>query len=247
MKDSVNYKLKCLIVDDEPIAREGLSKYARDIDFLELVGIASNPVELSSLLNKTSVDLIFLDIQMPLMSGIEFLKISPNLPMVVITTAHPSYAVEGFELDVIDYLLKPITFNRLFKAASKAKEYYHLVNKGSPHDHNEEIENNFFFVKCNNKYEKIFFEEILYVEAMQNYVNIYTSKSKFTTLLFLKNVESSLPKDQFIRIHRSYIIALNKVDQINNNEVLIREHRLPISRSLRSIVQEKIIGNHLLR
>jgi len=237
--------MKCLIIDDEPLAREGLTKYVKEIDFLILSGTASNPVELSKKLEKESIDLIFLDIQMPLMNGIEFLKIAQNPPLVIITTAHSSYAIEGYQLDVVDYLLKPITFNRFFKAVNKAREVHNYK-----HPNNDYIEqasdDQFFFVKCESRYEKIRFEDILFVEAMQNYVQIHTIKGKFTTLLYLKNLEASLPKDQFKRIHKSYIISISKVDQIDKGELQINGIKIPVSRSLKKEVLDRILGKRYL-
>src|SRR5687767_4282009 len=145
-------KLKCIITDDEPLSAEGLAKYLEVIDYLELVGVAQNPLELNKLLESQPVDLIFLDIQMPFMTGLDFLKIKTSLPMVILTTAYSDYALEGFQLDVIDYLLKPITFTRFLKATNKAKEYYILKNP--------KIESaataapDYVFIKCENKYEK---------------------------------------------------------------------------------------------
>ncbi|MEO6730794.1 MAG: response regulator, partial [Ferruginibacter sp.] len=123
--------LKCVAIDDEPLARECIANYVREIDFLQLTGMGNNPVDLTRLLDEQPVDLIFLDIQMPVMNGIEFLKMTLHPPMVILTTAYPSYALEGFQLDVLDYLVKPITFNRFFKAVSKAKDYYHLRERSS--------------------------------------------------------------------------------------------------------------------
>ena len=239
--------MKCLIVDDEPLAREGLSKYVLEIDFLMLVGTASNPVELNSMLSKTEVDLIFLDIQMPLMNGIEYLKVAKNPPLVVITTAYPNYALEGYQLDVIDYLLKPITFNRFFKAVTKANRQFQLINNNNAdHESDTAGQDKYFFIKCNQKYERIYFDDILFVEAMQNYVHIHTESKKYTTLLFLKNVEKSLPPDRFLRVHKSYIISLSKVDQIDQGELIIREHRIPISRPLKKEVVHRVLKGKVL-
>src|SRR6202000_2961042 len=151
--------INCVIIDDEPLAREGLASYVREVDFLNLCGVGENPLELLHLIDQQKVDLIFLDIQMPKMNGIEFLKIMQKPPMVVITTAYPSYALEGFQLNVLDYLLKPITFERFVKAAAKARDYHKLLTN----DPSKQAED-YFFIKCGNKYEKIPFDDILYVE-----------------------------------------------------------------------------------
>lgn len=237
-------KLKCIITDDEPLSTEGLSKYLEVIDYLELVGVAQNPLELNKLLESQPVDLIFLDIQMPFMTGLDFLKIKTSLPMVILTTAYSDYAIEGFQLDVIDYLLKPITFTRFLKATNKAKDYYILKNN--------KIESavtaapDYAFIKCENKYEKIYIGEILFVQALQNYVMIYTTNSKFMTLLPLKTVETYLDKERFLRVHKSYLVAIAKIDSIDGNDIRIQQHNIPISRNLRDEVIEIVVKNKLM-
>ncbi|SHN18909.1 LytTR family DNA-binding domain-containing protein [Chitinophaga sp. CF418] len=239
-------KMNCVIIDDEPLAREGLSNYVREVDFLHLVDTCTNPVELIQLLDKHPVDLIFLDIQMPKMNGLDFLKIVQRPPMVVITTAFPSYALEGFQLNVMDYLLKPITFDRFFKAANKAKEYYQLLNKTAASDMRKtEKEEDYFFIKCGSKYEKIYFNDILYVQGMQNYVTIYTSKGKYMTLLYLKNLEENLDKKAFIRVHKSYIVSIDKIEGIEGNEIFIASNKIPVSRNYHDIVIEQVVKNKL--
>jgi len=238
--------IKCVAIDDEPLARECIANYIREVDFLQLSGTGSNPVELTRLMDEQKVDLIFLDIQMPVINGIEFLKMTQNPPMVIITTAYPSYALDGFQLDVLDYLVKPITFNRFFKAVSKAKDYHHLLAKSALTDIGKAISTeNYFFIKCDYKYERIYFNDILYVEAMQNYVTIYTSKGKYITLLYLKNVEQNLGKNSFIRVHKSYIVSIPKIESIENNEIIIQSFRIPISRNYRDEVIDRVVNDKL--
>ena len=238
--------LQCVAIDDEPLARECIANYVREIDFLQLTGTGNNPVELTRLLGEQKVDLVFLDIQMPVMNGIEFLKMTQNPPMVIITTAYPSYALEGFQLDVIDYLVKPITFNRFFKAVNKAKDYRQLLERSAQGNvPANNISEDYFFIKCDYKYERIYFDDILFVEAMQNYVTIYTTKGKYITLLYMKNVEQNLDKNLFIRVHKSYIVSIAKIESIENNEMIIQSHRIPISRNYREQVIEKVVNNRL--
>jgi len=238
--------LKCVAIDDEPLARECIANYVREIDFLELTGTGSNPVDLTKLLDEKKVDLVFLDIQMPVINGIEFLKMTANPPMVIITTAYPSYALEGFQLDVLDYLVKPITFNRFFKAVSKAKDYQHLLEKSVSADVvKNSADEEYFFIKCDYKYERIYFNDILYIEAMQNYVTIYTTKGKYITLLYLKNVEQNLDKKSFIRVHKSYVVSISKIESIENNEIVMQSYRIPISRNYRDEVIERVVNNKL--
>ena len=242
----VNKMLSCVIIDDEPLAREGLASYVREVDFLQLTGTCENPLDLVKLMDKNQVDLIFLDIQMPKMNGIDFLRIAKNPPMVVVTTAYPSYALEGFQLNVLDYLLKPITFDRFFKSANKAKDYHRLLNNSASADMQKaEAVSGYFFIKCGNKYEKIYFDEILYVEGMQNYVTIYTTKGKYLTLLNLKDLEQNLDSKLFIRVHKSYMVSTGKIEGIEGNEIFIQSHRIPISRNYREQVIQQVVSSKL--
>lgn len=238
-------KLRCVIVDDEPLASEGLMKYIEVIDYLELVTIAENPLELNKVLESERIDLIFLDIQMPHMTGLDFLKIKTNLPMVIITTAYPNYALEGFQFDVVDYLLKPITFNRFFKATNKAKELYWLKNQKTESS-NQSTEPDYLFIKCESKYEKILIDEILFVQALQNYVIIFTTRGKYMTLLPLKTVEEYLDPTRFLRVHKSYLVAIAKIGSIENNDITIQSHLIPISRTMREQVIEIVVKSKLL-
>ena len=233
--------IRCCVIDDEPLARECLTNYISEIDFLQLAGEGSNPMELDKLMGQQPIDLIFLDIQMPLMNGIDFLRSNPSLPPIVFTTAYPSYALEGYELDVLDYLLKPITLDRFYQSAVKARDYIALLGQeqelSTADDH--------FFVKCDSKYEKIFFEEVLFVQAQQNYVTIHTSRGKFMTLLNLKSVQENLDDREFIKVHKSFIVAKKRVQRIDNSDVIIGEHRIPISRTNREAVMQQLIGEKL--
>ena len=238
-------KLKCIITDDEPLSTEGLSKYVEVIDYLELVGVAQNPLELNKLLESQPVDLIFLDIQMPFMTGLDFLKIKTSLPMVILTTAYSDYAIEGFQLDVIDYLLKPVTFTRFLKATNKAKDYHLLKNHKI--ESAATVAPDYVFIKCENKYEKIQIGEILFVQALQNYVIIYTTNNKFMTLLPLKTVETYLDNGKFLRVHKSYLVAIPKIDSIDGNDIRIQQHTIPISRNLRDEVIAVVVKDKLMR
>jgi two-component system LytT family response regulator len=232
--------INCVIIDDEPLAREGLASYVREVDFLKLSGVCENPLELLPLIDQQAADLIFLDIQMPKMNGIDFLKILQKPPMVIITTAYPSYALEGFQLNVLDYLLKPITFERFFKSAAKARDYYKLLTT-DPAKQDED----YFFIKCGSKYEKVFFDDILYVEGMQNYVTIYSIKGKYVTMLSLKHLEDKLAGNAFIRVHKSFIAAINKIDGLEAGDLFISNSRIPISRSYREQVMERVLNKKL--
>lgn len=233
--------LSCVIVDDEPLAREGLQKYVEEIGFLSLAGTCANPVELSGLLSKQSVDLLYLDIQMPKMNGIEFMKLSPNLPLTILTTAYPSYALEGYQLDVLDYLLKPITFQRFFQAATKAKDYHSLLTQAQQ----PTTDNEFFFVKCDSRFEKIYLRDILFVEAMQNYVILQTTQGKFITRMTMKQAEEKLSGPGFLRVHKSFLVSIARVDSFESHQVGIGSHRIPVSRAYRETVKSCILNKHV--
>ena len=238
--------INCAIIDDEPLAREGMADYIREVDFLHLVSTCENPVELMNLLDRHRIDLVFLDIQMPKMNGIDFLKIVQKPPMVIITTAYPTYALEGFQLNVLDYLLKPITFDRFFQSAHKARDYHQLITRTTTTDlPKAEAEPDYFFIKCGSKYEKIHFADILYVQGTQNYVTLYTNKGKYLTLLYLKNLEENLDHRSFIRVHKSYIVSIDKIEAIEGNEIFIQSHRVPMSRNYRDQVMEQVVANKL--
>jgi len=228
--------INCLVVDDEPIARSGLLEYIDQIDFLHAVDVCKNAIEASVALQKNRVDLIFLDIQMPKITGISFLKNLSHPPLIIFTTAYPEYAIDGFELNVLDYLLKPISFDRFFRAVSKAQSQ---LNVNIKHDVTM-VSGSYFFIKSNQKLEKINFMDVLYLEAMANYVLLYTTSKKHVVYMSFKGLESQLPEGYFIKIHKSFIVAVNAISSIDNYEVTVGDKTLPISKSHRSLVMERI-------
>jgi DNA-binding LytR/AlgR family response regulator len=197
------------------------------------------------LLSQQSIDLIFLDIQMPKISGIDFLKTLTHPPLVIFTTAYSEYAVEGYSLDVVDYLMKPITFDRFLKAAQKAMEVHTL--KRSASTHSRDIQPDYFFVKCDSKFEKVFYNEVRYIEAMQNYAVIHTLNRKLITYITMSSLEHQLPGDQFLKVHKSFIVAVAHIKALEGNEILIGEERIPISRNLKDEVVSQILGNKLFK
>jgi DNA-binding LytR/AlgR family response regulator len=235
--------LRCVIIDDEPIARKGLKEYMQDASFLQLAGEFDNPLKAADLLVHEKIDLLFLDIQMPKMTGLEFLKTLAHPPMVIFTTAYPQYAVEGFEWNAIDYLLKPFSFERFWKAVSKARNMQEVITQplaapGEP---------DYFFIKTDNKLVKVLYDDILFVEALQNYVAVYTTGKKYITYLTFHSIESHLPATRFIKTHKSYIVAANKVESIEGNDITIGTYHVPISRTEREAVLQQLIQNRLLR
>ncbi|SDM86205.1 LytR/AlgR family response regulator transcription factor [Pedobacter antarcticus] len=228
----MNNPISCIITDDEPYARKGLQGYIEKIDFLELRGSCEDAIELSDLLSHQPVDLLFLDIQMPFISGIEFLETVQNPPKVIFTTAFEQYAIQGFELEVIDYLLKPISYDRFIKAAWKARNYFELKQC------KDQLP--YLFVKTNGRLEKIVFDDILFIEGMENYVAIYCRDKKIITLSTIKALLEKLPVKRFIQTHKSYIASINNIDSIEGNIISIQKYRVPISKYLRKSVLESI-------
>lgn len=238
--------INCIIIDDEPLARVGLKEYIADIDFLNLLGEFDNPLGATSLLGNGEVQLLFLDIQMPKITGLEFFKTLTNPPAVIFTTAYPQYALEGFEVNALDYLVKPISFDRFLKSAMKAKEFYEVRQKNKAEITPGSAEG-YFFIKADNKLVKIFFDDILFVEALQNYVTVHTTDKKYISYLTIKSVEDYLPSDRFLKVHKSYIIAAAKVDSIDGNEIRMGQHHIPISRSLKDEVTDKLLKGKFLK
>jgi DNA-binding LytR/AlgR family response regulator len=234
-------KIKCIITDDEPFARKGLQGYATQIDFLDLRGVCENAVELNSLLKREPVDLLFLDIEMPYMTGIDFLKHFHGTPKVIFTTAYEKYALQGFELEVLDYLLKPIPFERFLRAANKAYDYFRGMQPAAT-----QVED-YVFVKADSKLEKIAFADILFAEALENYVAIYTKEKKVITHLTLKMLLEKLPPAAFVQPHKSYVIAIDKINSIEGNILHIDRYQVPISKYQRDEIMEKIVNSKLLK
>lgn len=239
--------ISCIIIDDEPLARKGLKEYVADVEFLELMGEYENPVKASATVNWAEVQLLFMDIQMPKITGTEFLKTLNPAPPVIFTTAFPEFALEGFELNALDYLVKPFSFERFLKAAFKAKEYYEVRQMYLDESVKPGSQDEFFFIKCDNKLVRILFKDILYIEALQNYVLVHTVEKKYITYLTFKSVEEYLPSDQFIKTHKSYIVSASKVNSIEANDIRIGSSHIPISRNMKEEVMGKLVSGKFLK
>lgn len=233
-------KIKCLIVEDEELARDLLEKFIGKLPNLELVGKCENPVKAMEILENEKIELMFLDIQMPQMTGIEFLKILPNKPVVIFTTAYKEYALEGYQLDVTDYLLKPFSFDRFVQAVKKATEVIQLKNNANQSTVAESSKD-YLLVNSEHKIFKLKFSEIEYIEGMREYVAFHTSnENRIMSLMSLKKLQAELPQDQFIRIHKSYIINSQKVKALEGNTVHIVDKKIPIGASYREDVLARI-------
>ena len=232
-------KLKCIITDDEPIARKGLQSYVERIDFLELVGVCEDAIQLNNQLKSQQADLLFLDIEMPYMTGIELLNSLSNPPKVIITSAYAEYAIKGYDLEVSDYLLKPISFDRFLKAVNKV--YDQLISSQTP------VVQDYLFVKTSLKLEKIRFNDMRFIEGVENYVAIYTSDGKIITHTTLRTILQKLPPERFVQVHKSYLVNIDKIDSIEGNLLGIGKNKISLSRTYKETALEIILKNKLLK
>ncbi len=235
--------IKTLLVDDEYLALNLLETFIREIPELEIVDKVKSPVKALEILAKTQIDLLFLDIQMPTLSGNNLLRTLPRPPVTIFTTAYADFAVEAFSLNVADYLLKPFSFERFLQAVNKAKERLRenpgQATVGSPGLPGAEEGRDFFAVKVDGKVVKIRYEDILFIEGLKEYVRIVCRDARYVTLESLKNLEELLPQSNFVRVHKSYIVAKDKVQALDGNLLEIQKHKIPISRTKRDeVVQE---------
>lgn len=233
--------VSCLIVDDEPLAQDILDSYVKKTPQLNLVGICSNAIEALEKMKHNQVDLIFLDIQMPEITGIDFLRSLKAPPMVIFTTAYQNYAVEGFELNAIDYLLKPFSQDRFLKAVRKAEELFVLKNEHS------QREDDYIFIKSDQKLQKVSYNDILFVEALADYVKIHTPEKRYITLQTMKNMEEKLPERYFKRVHRSFIVALDKIITIVGGNVEINGQKIPIGKNYKEGFYDALKKNNILK
>ncbi|MEI7663192.1 MAG: LytTR family DNA-binding domain-containing protein [Bacteroidota bacterium] len=227
--------IRCIAVDDEMLALDLIEDNIKKVPFLELVKTCRSAMDAIEVIQTQPVDLIFLDIQMPDISGIQMLKSLNNKPVVIFTTAYSSYAQEGYDLDVIDYLLKPYSFERFLKAVNKVHEYLDLQNRALIQPAARELVTspNFLFVKADYKLYKINLADILYIEGLKDYVKIYVSEKPIVTQMSMKTLEEKLPSYDFIRVHRSFIVAFNKIDFIQKHMLTIGKKEIPISEHYR--------------
>jgi len=236
--------ISCLIVEDEPLARNLITEYVSKVPYLHLVKACSGPLEAMEVLRSNPVDLLFLDVQMPELTGISFLKSLQKKPLVILTTAYSEYALEGYELDITDYLLKPITFERFLKAVDKVNQRL----SGTPPAVAEkpaEVAPNFIFVKDGTKLVKIKWDDILYVEGLKDYVTIHTRTQKVISLQRLKVLEEQLPAEKFIRVHNSFIIALEAIDSVHKDKIQIGQAMIPIGDTYKKSFREFIEGRQI--
>lgn len=239
--------MTCLIIDDEPLARKGLSLYIDKISSLQLMGSFSNAAVANEFLQTTMVDMLLLDINMPGVSGLDLAKSLLNAPLLIFTTAYPQYALESYELDAVDYLVKPIRFERFLKAVNKAENLWQLLQQQEKKTEVESISSDFMFIKADRKYVKIKFEDILFIEGMKDYVVINTRTDKFITAMNIKTIGNQLPEDVFFRTSKSYIININHLTSFDTDFVFINNHEIPIGANFKEDFFKKYVDGKLVK
>ncbi|MDH6251691.1 DNA-binding LytR/AlgR family response regulator [Chryseobacterium sp. H1D6B] len=237
-------KMKCLIIDDEPLARFHLKEMAEQIDFLEVIDTCATALEANSKVQDYQIDLLFLDINMPYLTGLEFLEQLENPPLCILTTAYSEYALEGYRLQVADYLLKPIAFNRFYQAVNKAQQQFIMSEKIKKHT---TLDDPFLYVRQSDSFIKVSWVDILYIESMQNYTKLHFKDKSLVIHQTMKAVEESLSAEHFFRIHKSFLINITHIEMISGGRLYINKTELPISRTrkeelLNQVVYKKLIS-----
>lgn len=232
-------KISCIIVDDEPLARKGVELNVNELPWLEIMGQFPNAIQASEYLENNNVDLMFLDIEMPGIKGLDFLRTLKSDAVVILTTAYPQYALDAFELNVCDYLVKPIRFDRFFKAVNSAKEIIMLRRKDNIEV--SDITEDYFYIKSDRKYVKLQYKEILWIKGMKDYVMIFTDTTKYMTAMNLKTILSKLPTSLFARVSKSYIINVNSIDEIDVDSIFIKKEEILLSQTYK----EDFLNNHI--
>ncbi len=243
-------KIRCVVVDDEPLAVEKLAGFVRKTPMLELAGTFTNPLEALGFLKNNPIDLVFLDIQMEDITGIQLLEIMKERPHIILTTAYSEFALKGYELNVTDYLLKPISLERFLQAVDKVTDKMFQHPSGNGHQAMvtpAPAEREFILVKADSMMQKVCFSEILYIEGMKDYLGIVTTEKRIMTLMNFNTIENLLPAQGFCRIHKSFIIALSRIDQIERNHVIIKKQRIPIGESYRKAFFELLKAKGIIQ
>lgn len=238
--------MRCIIVDDEPLAREAIEMLIEKTQNLILLGSFSSAATASKFMLDSPIDLVFLDIQMPGINGIEFAKTIPQKTFVIFTTAFSEFAIESYEVDAIDYLIKPIKQERFQKAVDKAQVYSKLLEKGNSNHNIERITDDHFFIKADRKIIKIYFNDILFIEGLKDYVVMHTENQKVITAMNIKTIHDQLPKNMFVRVSKSYIISAKRIDSVDNNTVYIGKNEIPIGNIYRDFFFDEFVTKKIL-
>ncbi len=243
--------IHCIAVDDEPLALLKMEDYIKKVPFLNLLGTFDDPLKALEFLKRNSIDLIFLDVKMDNLTGIQFLEILTKKPKVILTTAYDSYALKAYELDVSDYLLKPISFERFIKSVEKVYDELKFVKEPiqAPISNIASKSNQageFFFIKTEYRMQKVFFNDIMFIEGMKDYLRLHTKTERIMTLMSFNRIEQVLPHDNFVRIHKSYIIALDKIESIEKSKIKLHGHDIPIGEMYKKQFFDILEGRKLI-
>jgi len=239
--------MTCIIVDDEPLARQGMEMNISSVSSLQLMGSFGSALAAGDFLHKQSIDLMFLDINMPVLNGLDFLKSLTESPLVIFTTAYPQYALESYELDAIDYLVKPIRIERFLKAVNKAENHLRLLQQEGNKNQVEKIEDDFIYIKADRKYFKIWFKDILYIEGLKDYVIIYTADNKFITSMNVKTIAAQLPPALFARVSKSYIVNTLHISSFDNELIYIQKNEIPLGQGFKDDFMRQHIDGKVVR
>lgn len=239
--------MKCILIDDEPLAREGLANMITQIATLELAGSFSNAVEANGFLHHNEVDLLFLDIEMAGLNGFEFAKSLKNKPLIVFVTANPQYALNSYEVDAIDYLVKPVRIELLMRAVNKADSYLKLLHNHTDHSTDVSVEKDFVFVKSEKKLLKIVLDEILFIEGLKDYVFIHTQQQKLIVAMNVKTIFSQLPVKSFARVSKSFIVNINHIVSIDASTIYIKDNEVPIGKEFKEDFFENYVADKIIK
>jgi DNA-binding LytR/AlgR family response regulator len=239
--------MTCIIVDDEPLARQGMEINIAGMGALQLLGSFSNALAANDFLRKEKVDLMFLDINMPEMSGLDFVRSLRDAPLVIFTTAYPQYALDSYELDAIDYLVKPIRIERFVKAVNKAENHLQLLQQEGGSNHVEKIEEDFIYIKADRKYFRVYFKDILYIEGLKDYVVIFTTDSRIITSMNVKTIGSQLPAEIFARVSKSYIVNTLHITSFDNEFVYIQTNEIPLGQSFKDDFMKQYVEGKIVK
>jgi DNA-binding LytR/AlgR family response regulator len=239
--------MKCILIDDEPLARAGLQKMLAGISSVDLLDGFSNAMDANDFLKNNEVDLMFLDIEMAALNGLEFAKSLIAKPLIIFITAYPQYALDSYEIDAIDYLVKPVRMERLLKAINKAENYLKLLQKNNEEPETASIENDYVFIKSDRRFVKIFFKEILYIEGLKDYVVIQTESKKILTAMNIKTIHAQLPEKFFTRVSKSFIVNTNHIISVDAHSIYIKEEEIPIGSNFKDEFFEKFISDKVIK
>lgn len=238
-------KISCIIVDDEPLARKGIELNVKELDWLEIKGQFPNAIKAGDFLKANEVDIMFLDIEMPGLKGLDFIKTLQSNVIVILTTAYPQFALEAYELEVFDYLVKPIRFERFYQSVNRARDIVELNRK----DKSEltDIQEEYFYIKADRKYFKLYYKDVLYIKGLKDYVMIFTQKDKYMTAMNIKTIYSKLPASIFARVSKSYIINVNAIDSIDVDTIYIGKEEVPLGTSYKEVFLSTYIKGKLFK